>query len=215
MTTAWHLRVADTARGCHHIDTASIHHGVMNNPQSILELFARKGAIAYEGEGISQIEHAWQCGQLARAAGASQALQLASWLHDLGHLLTDLDGSPTVQGIDDRHEHTAARMLDAIWGHDVAEPVRLHVAAKRYLVATYPQYCEQLSPDSVRSLALQGGPMDLAECIEFQASRYALDAQQLRSWDDSGKRPGWFASDTQHALNELRALMDRVHFLPN
>jgi phosphonate degradation associated HDIG domain protein len=187
----------------------------MNNPQAILELFARKGAIAYEGEGISQIEHAWQCGQLARAAGASQTLQLASWLHDLGHLLTDLDGSPTVDGIDDRHEHTAARVLDAIWGPNVAEPVRLHVAAKRYLVATHPEYCERLSPDSVRSLALQGGPMPLVECVVFQANRYALDAQQLRSWDDAGKLPDWFASDTQHALDELRALMDRVHFLPD
>ena len=187
----------------------------MNDPKAILELFARKGDIAYEGEGISQIEHAWQCGQLARAAGASQTLQLASWLHDLGHLLTDLDGSPTVDGIDDRHEHTAAVMLDAIWGPGVAEPVRLHVAAKRYLVATYPEYSARLSPDSVRSLALQGGPMSLEECVEFQASRYALDAQQLRSWDEAGKRPGWFASDTQHALDELRALMDHVHFLPS
>jgi phosphonate degradation associated HDIG domain protein len=190
------------------------HDITMNNPQAILELFARKGAIAYEGEGISQIEHAWQCGQLARAAGASETLQLASWLHDLGHLLTELSGSPTVQGIDDRHEHTAARLLDAIWGPDVAEPVRLHVAAKRYLVATHPEYRERLSPDSVRSLALQGGPMLLEECVVFQANRYALDAQQLRSWDDAGKRPDWFASDTQHALDELRALMDRVQFFP-
>ena len=190
------------------------HDNCMNSPQAILELFARKGAIAYEGEGISQIKHAWQCGQLARAAGASQTLQLASWLHDLGHLMTDLSGSPTVQGIDDRHEHTAARVLDAVWGPTVAEPVRLHVAAKRYLVATHPEYCERLSPDSVRSLALQGGPMSLEECVAFQANRYALDAQQLRSWDDAGKRPEWFASDTQQALDELRALMDRVHFLP-
>ncbi len=186
----------------------------MNNPQTILELFARKGDMAYEGESVSQIAHAWQCGQLARAAGASQALQLASWLHDLGHLLTDLSGTPTVQGIDDRHELSGARVLDAIWGPDVSEPVRLHVAAKRYLVATYAEYSARLSPDSVRSLALQGGPMDLCECIEFQGNRYALDARQLRSWDDAGKRPGWFASDTQHALNELHALMDRVHFLP-
>lgn len=186
----------------------------MNQAQTILDLLRSKGGIAYDGEGISQIAHAWQCGQLARAAGASQALQLASWLHDLGHLLTDLSGSPTVQGIDDRHEHSAARMLDAIWGPAVAEPVRLHVQAKRYLVAAHPEYRAQLSPDSVRSLALQGGPMSLEECVRFQASRYALDAQQLRAWDDRGKRPDWFASDLQQALDELRALMDRVHFLP-
>ena len=190
------------------------HHHVMNTPQAILELFAHKGDIAYAGEGISQIEHAWQCGQLARAAGASPALQLASWLHDVGHLLTDLEGSPTVVGIDDRHEHTAAVLLGSIWGPDVAEPVRLHVAAKRYLVATYPEYRERLSPDSVRSLALQGGPMSLEECVAFQAHRYALDAQQLRSWDEAGKRPDWFADDARHALDELQALMDRVQFLP-
>ena len=186
----------------------------MNNPQAILELLTRKGALAYEGEGISQIQHAWQCGQLARLAGASQALQLASWLHDVGHLLTDLEGTPTLQGIDDRHENTGARLLDAIWGPAVAEPVRLHVAAKRYLVAAYPDYAARLSADSVRSLALQGGPMDLKECVDFQASPYALDAQQLRAWDEAGKRPDWFARDMQHALDELQALMDRVHYLP-
>jgi predicted HD phosphohydrolase len=186
----------------------------MHNAQTVLELLHRKGAIAYAGEGISQIEHAWQCGQLARAAGASQALQLASWLHDLGHLLTDLSGSPTLQGIDDRHEHTAAGVLDAIWGPAVAEPVRLHVEAKRYLVATHPEYRERLSSDSLRSLALQGGAMGLEACVRFQAHRYALDAQQLRAWDDAAKRPGWFAGDAQQALLELRSLMDRVQVLP-
>ena len=182
----------------------------MSSPQDILDLFARKGDIAYDGEGISQITHAWQCGQLARDAGAPAALQLASWLHDLGHLLTDLEGSPTVQGIDDRHEATGADMLQAIWGPAVAEPVRLHVAAKRYLVATFPGYRDRLSPDSVRSLALQGGPMDGMECVAFQANAYARDAQQLRSWDEVGKRPGWFAAGTQVALAELRALMEQV-----
>ena len=186
----------------------------MNTPQTILDLFARKGHIAYDGEGISQITHAWQCGQLARAAGAPAALQLASWLHDLGHLLTDLEGSPTVQGIDDRHEASGARMLHAIWGPAVAEPVRWHVAAKRYLVATNPTYHGRLSPDSVRSLALQGGPMDVEECAAFAAQAYALQAQQLRSWDEAGKRVGWFAAGTQQALDELQALMQQLPVLP-
>ena len=56
--------------------------------------------------------------------------------------------------------------------------------------------------------------MDLKECVDFQASPYALDAQQLRAWDEAGKRPDWFARDMQHALDELQALMDRVHYLP-
>jgi len=180
----------------------------MNPTQQILELLRAKGELAYEGEGISQIAHGWQCGQLARHAGATPALQLASWLHDIGHLLSDLEGTPTLQGMDDRHENKGAQMLDAIWGPAVAEPVRLHVDAKRYLVATFPQYRARLSEDSLRSLALQGGPMSLEECVRFQAMPYALDAQQLRSWDDTGKRIGWFAADT--ALSELEALMGQV-----
>lgn len=201
-------------RHCHQAFMATLQDAVMNHPQAILKLLERKGSLAYAGEGISQIEHAWQCGQLARAAGASQALQLASWLHDLGHLLSDLEGTPTLQGMDDRHEHSGASALEAIWGPRVAEPVRLHVQAKRYLVATQPQYLERLSPDSVRSLALQGGAMNVQECLAFESNPYALDAQQLRAWDEAGKRPQWFARDLQHALDELRALMDLVHFLP-
>jgi hypothetical protein len=52
--------------------------------------------------------------------------------------------------------------------------------------------------------------MSLEECVAFQAHRYALDAQQLRSWDEVGKRPDWFAVDARHALDELQVLMDRV-----
>lgn len=182
----------------------------MQTPLDLLELYVFKGHVAYDGEGINQIEHAWQCGQLARQAGASPALQLASWLHDLGHLMTDLQGTPTLRGIDDQHENVAARVLHALWGPAVAEPVRLHVDAKRYLVATHPGYADTLSADSVRSLALQGGAMSAEECDQFRANPYALDAQQLRSWDDNGKRAGWFAPDLQQALNELQSLMLRV-----
>lgn len=177
---------------------------------AILELFRSKGDLAYDGEGISQIAHGWQCGQLALQAGASPALQLASWLHDIGHLLSNLEGTPTARGLDDRHEHSGADFLQTLWGPAVAEPVRLHVAAKRYLVATYPQYRAHLSEDSQRSLLLQGGAMALEECVRFQANPYALDAQQLRSWDDQGKRQHWFARDRAQALDELQSLMARL-----
>jgi predicted HD phosphohydrolase len=195
---------------CHQRFMARPDHRAMRTPHTILELFRAKGDLAYDGEGISQIAHAWQCGQLARQADATPALQLASWLHDLGHLLTGLHGTPTLHGIDDRHENTAAQLLNALWGPAVAEPVRLHVEAKRYLVATHPEYRARLSADSLRSLALQGGPLSMEACVRFQAGPYALDAQQLRSWDDTGKRVGWFARDTDAALAELQALMKQV-----
>ena len=182
----------------------------MNDPDDILDLFTRKGALAYAGEGVSQLEHAWQCGQLARAAEAPLPLQLASWLHDLGHLLGELEGTPTLQGQDDRHQHTGADLLEALWGPEVAEPVRLHVGAKRYLVACNPAYGRHLSADSVRSLALQGGPMGAAECHAFAALPHALQAQQLRAWDDAAKRAHWFASGAQQALQELETLMRQL-----
>lgn len=182
----------------------------MKNPQNFIDLLDRKGDIAYDGEGITQLEHAWQCGQLAIEAQASPALQLASWLHDIGHLLTDLSGSPTVSGIDDLHEESGAHVLDRLWGAAVAEPVRLHVVAKRYLVTTISGYGEKLSPDSLRSLALQGGPLSRRDCLIFQENPYHADAVKLRAWDDIGKRPGWFATSRSAAMDELEKLMQRV-----
>ncbi len=157
----------------------------------IADLYARRGGLAYDGEGITQWQHAWQCGQLALQAGAPPALQLAAWLHDLGHLMTGLGGTPTLQGHDDRHEAIAARALAPLFGPAVAEPVALHVQAKRYLVAAKPGYRERLSPDSVRSLALQGGPMNAADCAGFLRQPFSADAVRLRAWDEAAKQPAW------------------------
>lgn len=104
----------------------------------ILDLYRQAGDAQYAGEPVTQLQHAWQCGQLARLAGAPQELQLASWLHDLGHLIKALPGTPTLRGEDDRHEAVAAPVLQALWGQRVADPVRLHVQAKRYLVGRHP-----------------------------------------------------------------------------
>lgn len=179
-------------------------------PEDILALFEHKGDIAYDGEGISQLAHAWQCGQLAMRAGASPALQLASYLHDLGHLLSGLDGTPTLAGLDDRHEAIASACLRPLWGDAVAEPVRLHVDAKRFRVARQPQYGASLSEDSRRSLALQGGPLSAQECLAFESNPFAADAQRLRTWDDQGKRMDWSAASRSAALHALRACMQQV-----
>lgn len=176
--------------------------------QGIVELFARRGHVAYDGEGITQWQHAWQCGQLARRAGASPALQLAAWLHDVGHLLTGLEGTPTLQGHDDRHEALAAQALRPLFGAAVAEPAALHVEAKRYLVSSSPGYRERLSPDSIRSLALQGGAMNAADCAAFLRMPHAADAMRLRVWDDMGKEPAWQPGADAEA--ELIALMRSI-----
>lgn len=176
----------------------------------LIERYRAHGALSYEGEGITQLQHAWQCGQLAAQAGATPELQLAAWLHDLGHLLAGLPGTPTLRGVDDTHEHLAARALRPLFGDAVAEPVALHVRAKRYLVAVHPPYRERLSPDSQRSLALQGGPMAQPEALRFRALPWADEALRLRAWDDTGKLPHWQPDSPEAALQALAGLVQQV-----
>ncbi len=155
--------------------------------ESVVQLYASLGSKQYAGEAVNQIEHASQCGRLAANAGVGPSLQLAAWLHDIGHLIADLPGSPSADGIDDGHEYLGAAALKKIWGDEVAEPVRLHVLAKRFLVTTKAAYRDKLSADSIRSLALQGGPMGYEELIAFRANPYGEQAVAIRVWDDLAK----------------------------
>src|SRR6266550_5305721 len=123
----------------------------------ICVLFARKGGRAYEGEGVTQLEHALQTAAQAEAIGAPPTLIAAALLHDLGHLLNDQGETPTLRGVDDLHQFAALPFLRPLFADDVLAPIKLHVDAKRYLCATRAGYFEALSADSKRSLALQGG----------------------------------------------------------
>ena len=90
---------------------------------------------------------------------------------------------------DRQHGTGGARWLSQWFGEAVTEPVRLHVAAKRYLCATEPGYFGRLSPESVRTLALQGGPMTAAQAQAFEALPFARHAVAVRRWDDEAKDP--------------------------
>jgi phosphonate degradation associated HDIG domain protein len=162
----------------------------------IEQLFAAKGDREYAGEPVSQIEHALQTAQLAEADGAGPALVTAALLHDLGHLLNDQGETPTLRGIDDRHEYVAIPRMRGLFDEAVLAPIRLHVEAKRYLCAcgdghlSGAEYFAGLSADSVRSLALQGGVFDDAQAAAFIAQPFAADAVRLRRWDDLAKKAG-------------------------
>jgi len=155
--------------------------------QEIADLYQEKGDLQYHGENVTQLVHAWQCGQLAKQQEASPELQMAAWLHDIGHLLTGQTGTPTVVGIDDQHQVLGSHYLAQKLPPAVVQPVALHVLAKRYLVSTNRDYQAQLSEDSIRSLALQGGSMTEVECQAFIKMPFAQDAISLRQWDDAGK----------------------------
>ena len=152
----------------------------------LFDLFAQRGHGHY-GEGVSQLDHALQTAHHATLAGASPALITAALLHDVGHLLQRHGEDAADRGLDDQHEKIGARYLAKAFGPAVTEPVLRHVDAKRYLAAFEPGYLETLSAASRLSLALQGGPMTVAEAETFMAHPAAVDAIRLRRFDDMGK----------------------------
>jgi phosphonate degradation associated HDIG domain protein len=162
----------------------------MNVVRHIEALFLAHGSRCYEGtrgEPVSALAHALQCAQLAEWADADATLVAAALLHDIGHF-NDGNSSDDLQ--DDRHEVRPLPLLREFFGLAVAEPVRLHVAAKRYLVTTLPGYAGGLTPASAHSLGLQGGPMSAQEVQDFDTLPYARQAVALRRWDDLAKVPG-------------------------
>lgn len=155
----------------------------------IVGLYERRGAAQYGSEAVSQLEHALQCAALAERDGAAPALVAASFLHDLGHLLTDRPHHSSC-GVDDLHQYLAIPFLRGVLPHAVLEPMRLHVDAKRYLCRSDAGYRDTLSPASRHSLELQGGVFSPADARAFLAHPHAHDAVSLRRWDDLAKVPG-------------------------
>lgn len=160
----------------------------MMEKESILaeieQLYADMGRNTY-GEGITQTEHGVQCAELACRAGESPALVTAALLHDIGHLLEEIS---TEHG-NFRHDKVGADYLLPLFGAEVAEPVRLHAQAKRYLCTVEEGYFESLSVASVHSLKHQGGLMTEAEVEQFRQQPQFEAAIKLRRWDDAGKDP--------------------------
>ena len=131
----------------------------------------------------------------------------AALLHDVGHLLHALPDDAPEQGIDDFHEKLAAAWLEKHFIAEVVEPVRLHVAAKRYLCAVEPGYFEKLSPPSVLSLELQGGPMSASEIASFENNRHYPAAVRLRRFDEEAKIEGLKTPGVEDFVGEMEACL--------
>lgn len=164
----------------------------------VLALFESRGHSQYGREAVTQLEHALQCGFFAERCQADAELLAAAILHDVGHLLHDLPDDAPERGVDDRHEELAAEWLVTRFGPAVIEPVRLHVAAKRYLCTTDDSYLSQLSEPSRLSLKLQGGLMSAEEVKQFQALPHWESAVTLRRCDDAAKVPQLSTPPLEH-----------------
>jgi phosphonate degradation associated HDIG domain protein len=169
----------------------------------IVRLFEARGGSQYGGEAVTQLEHALQAATFAERAGARAALIASALFHDVGHLLHELPDDAPDHGLDDRHETLAAAWLAQRFPPAVVAPVAMHVAAKRYLCAVDAEYFGKLSPPSVQSLALQGGPMTTEEVERFQSRPYFREAVLLRRWDDAAKVVGMKTPGLEHFVRYL------------
>jgi len=156
----------------------------------IFALFKQRGTGAYYGESVSMAEHMLQAAHCAQAEGAPAPLVIAALLHDVGHLIETVPADIADWTTDAHHEEVGSRWLAQRFPAAVSEPVRLHVPAKRYLCATDDAYFAKLSPASVITLELQGGPMTRDQAARFEAETFYREAVRVRRWDDAGKIAG-------------------------
>lgn len=179
----------------------------MSIVERIFSLYAARGSAAYFGEAVSMTEHGLQAAHFAELAGARETVIAAALLHDIGHLIATVPDDINQWTVDARHEATGARWLSEWFGAEVAEPVRLHVGAKRYLCATDPEYLSQLSPASVLTLRLQGGMMSADEVAGFEAEPGFREAIVVRRCDDRGKIAGLATRRMEDYSGLLRSLI--------
>lgn len=179
----------------------------MNVLQQIENLFEHKGHLNYGVEAVTQLQHALQCGTLAIQEGTENELVIAAFLHDIGHLLGEEDLPNSLKtNLDDKHEELGYQFLKQNFSPEISEPVRLHVAAKRYLCTIEADYADQLSPTSYESYIDQGGPMTQEEQLAFENEAFFKDAVKLRRWDDVGKKGTMETYPIAEFINRIKQL---------
>ena len=173
--------------------------------EEILEACRSMAGLPYDGEPVDQLEHALQCAHLARRAGAEPDFVIACLLHDIAR-------APAVAGIPydgprEHHGEAAARWLEPRVGARIAWLAEQHVPAKRYLVATDPEYRSRLSEVSARTLAAQGGAMSAVEIDHFRGNPEWQLGVRLREIDDAGKVPGATVAELESYRADLLAVV--------
>lgn len=139
----------------------------------------------------SKQSHMEQCATIGMQQGDDEDMQLAAFLHDIGHLLAEmnqLDGRDEL-GFHKHSEIGADYLAELGFSARIVRLVGMHVQAKRYLAATDQNYMKQLSPASLATLIQQGGPMRADEAETFEHCADCEDLVHLRQLDDLGKKP--------------------------
>jgi phosphonate degradation associated HDIG domain protein len=182
-----------------------------NIDQTVDEVFAlytRYGNEDYIGEPVSQLEHMSQAVQLAQKEGFDNEVVLAAFFHDIGHICVMQNQENNMGGYGVRsHEKVGADFLRAKgFPEKVASLVELHVQAKRYLTFKYPDYYNNLSEASKKTLEFQGGVMQPEEAVTFETHPLFEISILMRKWDELAKEINIPVID----LEALKALSKKV-----
>lgn len=173
-------------------ETKVTHFDSIEDLEAFLET---SGSVPIGEPGLVELDHSLQCAaELEAVAPHDVELQIAGLVHDVCH------GQCHIR----THDIVGAEAVRGLLGHRIAELIRLHVTAKRYLITTDPAYGDILSPVSTGTLALQGGVMTPEEVAEFEAHPFARDAIVLRKADDAAKVPGRVVPGLDHWRKRLR-----------
>lgn len=183
------------------------HRATTDIVEYLAELFASQGDQEYLGEQVSMATHMLQAALFAQRQNASDVEIAAALLHDVGHFANHIDARVAEHGVDAHHEDAGADFLAEFFPPEVVEPVRQHVASKRYLCAVDPRYFDRLSPASVHTLNLQGGPMSSDEVTEFEKSPHLQACVRVRKWDEAGKDPALVTPGFDHYRQLLQSLL--------
>ena len=171
-------------------------------------IFDRRGDEEYLGEPVTMAEHMLQGATFAEQEGQREEIIVAALLHDIGHFTSEF-GTFSMDDTEDRfHEEAGAQVLERFFPKIVTDCVRYHVAAKRYLCATRPEYLSLLSDASVHSLNLQGGPMTAEEVAEFEKNPNVEDIVAVRYLDDAGKEPDMDTPGFAHFAPMVQRVVD-------
>lgn len=172
----------------------------------IFSLYEQFGAEEYAGEKVSQLEHMVQAAQLAMEEGYDDEVVLAAFLHDVGHLLPVHDVSETMDGygVMDHEKVGADWLLKLGMGERMCKLIGSHVNAKRYLTWKYPDYYNQLSEASKKTLEYQGGRMEEKEAKSFEADPLFDLYIRMRTWDEAAKIEGKPLPDMQLLKDKLQ-----------
>tara|TARA_B100000686_G_C16265857_1_gene701601 strand:- start:54 stop:410 length:357 start_codon:yes stop_codon:yes gene_type:complete len=94
----------------------------------------------YIGEKVTIAEHMIQTAMLAESNNSAKSLVCACLLHDYGHFIVDDPDLLVSNSLDGKHENLGYDFLKNYFLPEVAEPVKLHVLAKKYLCRNKSYY---------------------------------------------------------------------------